>query len=91
MRLYFDVHQMTVVVFLSILQQACGYEFTNKLHRMFTDISVSTDLNNKFNAHLKDKDVELGKPLVESNFRFFSRNFQQNNNFFVANRNKFIN
>lgn len=43
------------------LQQACGYEFTNKLHRMFTDISVSTDLNNKFNAHLKDKNVELGK------------------------------
>lgn len=28
---------------------------------MFTDISVSTDLNNKFNAHLKDKNVEIGK------------------------------
>lgn len=23
------------------LKQACGYEFTNKLHRMFTDMSVS--------------------------------------------------
>ncbi|EDW36922.1 GL25796 [Drosophila persimilis] len=42
------------------LKQACGYEFTNKLHRMFTDISVSTDLNNKFNTHLKDTNVELG-------------------------------
>jgi len=43
------------------LQQACGYEFTNKLHRMFTDISVSTDLNNKFNTHLKDNNVDLGE------------------------------
>lgn len=29
---------------------------------MFTDISVSTDLNNKFNTHLKDTDVDLGEP-----------------------------
>lgn len=50
------------------LQQACGYEFTNKLHRMFTDISVSTDLNNKFNAHLKDKNVELGIKSLGSHF-----------------------
>lgn len=28
---------------------------------MFTDISVSTDLNNKFNNHLKDNDIDLGK------------------------------
>lgn len=42
------------------LKQACGYEFTNKLHRMFTDISVSIDLNNKFNNHLKDNEIEIG-------------------------------
>lgn len=42
------------------LKQACGYEFTNKLHRMFTDISVSADLNNKFNIYLKDNKVEIG-------------------------------
>ena len=43
------------------LKQACGYEFTNKLHRMFTDMSVSTDLNNKFSSHLQNKDrIELG-------------------------------
>ena len=41
------------------LKQACGYEFTNKLHRMFTDMSVSSDLNNKFSNTLKDKH-ELG-------------------------------
>lgn len=42
------------------LKQACGYEFTNKLHRMFTDISVSTDLNNKFSNYLKDYSEEIG-------------------------------
>ncbi|XP_070565487.1 cullin-2-like [Ptychodera flava] len=42
------------------LKQACGYEFTNKLHRMFTDMSVSSDLNNKFSNFLKEKEVDLG-------------------------------
>jgi len=28
---------------------------------MFTDISVSVDLNNKFNTHLKDSNVDLGE------------------------------
>lgn len=44
------------------LQQACGYEFTSKLHRMYTDMSVSADLNNKFNNFIKTQDtvVDLG-------------------------------
>jgi cullin 2 len=42
------------------LKQACGYEFTNKLHRMFTDVSVSQDLINKFTDYLSTKDVSLG-------------------------------
>uniref|UniRef100_A0A1B0G4W6 Cullin-2 n=1 Tax=Glossina morsitans morsitans TaxID=37546 RepID=A0A1B0G4W6_GLOMM len=42
------------------LKQACGYEFTNKLHRMFTDISLSADLNNKFNNYLKQENIDLG-------------------------------
>lgn len=37
------------------LKAACGYEFTNKLHRMFTDVAVSGDLNNKFQQHLRDQ------------------------------------
>lgn len=43
-----------------VLQQACGYEYTSKLHRMFTDMSVSSDLNHKFNEFLKTKPQELG-------------------------------
>lgn len=42
------------------MQQACGYEFTSKLHRMFTDMSVSADLNNKFSSYLKAENIELG-------------------------------
>ncbi|CAG2123495.1 unnamed protein product, partial [Medioppia subpectinata] len=42
------------------LKQACGYEFTSKLHRMFTDIKVSDDLNNNFNDYLRQNVVELG-------------------------------
>ncbi|XP_078089189.1 cullin-2 isoform X7 [Mustelus asterias] len=45
------------------LKQACGYEFTSKLHRMYTDMNVSADLNNKFTAtFLKQQDtvIDLG-------------------------------
>lgn len=48
------------VLFNSRLKQACGYEFTSKLHRMFTDMSVSTDLNNKFSSHLKEQNIDVG-------------------------------
>lgn len=34
------------------LKQACGYEFTSKLSRMFTDIGLSNELADKFNKHL---------------------------------------
>ncbi|KAG8035557.1 hypothetical protein G9C98_000985 [Cotesia typhae] len=40
------------------LKQTCGYEFTNKLHRMFTDMSVSMDLNTKFTSSLRERNAE---------------------------------
>lgn len=33
---------------ISKLKDACGFEFTNKLQRMFTDMSISKDLNEAF-------------------------------------------
>lgn len=42
------------------LKQACGYEFTNKFHRMFTDISLAEDLNTKFTTYLKQTKNVLG-------------------------------
>jgi len=42
------------------LQQACGYEFTNKLHRMFTDMNVSSGLQEEFTNTLKQTSTDLG-------------------------------
>ena len=33
-------------------QQACGFEYTSKLQRMFQDVGVSKDLNEQFRHHL---------------------------------------
>lgn len=33
---------------ISKLKEACGYEYTSKLQRMFTDITLSKDLNQAF-------------------------------------------
>ncbi|XP_072383725.1 cullin-2 [Diabrotica undecimpunctata] len=59
------IHQQTQSMdaeesMINRLKQACGYEFTSKLHRMFTDMSVSSDLNNKFNSILKEDNIDLG-------------------------------
>ncbi|XP_066149057.1 cullin-2 isoform X1 [Euwallacea fornicatus] len=59
------IHQQTQSMdaeeaMINRLKQACGYEFTSKLHRMFTDMSVSADLNNKFQSFTKQKDIDLG-------------------------------
>jgi len=42
------------------LKQACGYEFTSKFHRMFTDILTAEDLNSKFTAFLTNASTEVG-------------------------------
>jgi len=42
------------------IQLACGYEYTNKLHRMFTDMTISTDLNVKFSNSLKTSNISVG-------------------------------
>jgi len=42
------------------LKQACGFEFTNKFHRMFTDISLAEDLNTKFSNFLQAQKVDVG-------------------------------
>ena len=59
---HYHVTSSTVCHWWCVFQQACGYEFTNKLHRMFTDMSISSDLNAKFHESLKqiDPDINLG-------------------------------
>lgn len=42
------------------LKQVCGYEFTAKLHKMFTDIGVSNELKGAFEHHLRQQNSQLG-------------------------------
>ena len=38
---------------ISKLKQACGFEYTSKLQRMFQDMSLSKDLNERFKNHIQ--------------------------------------
>ncbi|KAJ3594583.1 hypothetical protein NHX12_003890 [Muraenolepis orangiensis] len=42
---------------ISKLKQACGFEYTSKLQRMFQDIGVSKDLNEQFKKHLVNSET----------------------------------
>lgn len=43
------------------LKQACGFEYTSKLQRMFTDITLSNDLNEKFKNYVQSNQLDLDK------------------------------
>ncbi|XP_066254887.1 cullin-1-like isoform X2 [Euwallacea similis] len=45
---------------ISKLKQACGFEYTSKLQRMFQDIGVSKDLNEQFRNHMANSNESLG-------------------------------
>ncbi|XP_077562806.1 cullin-1-like [Haemaphysalis longicornis] len=45
---------------ISKLKQACGFEYTSKLQRMFQDIGVSKDLNEQFRKHMANSEEALG-------------------------------
>ncbi|XP_041458343.1 cullin-1-like [Lytechinus variegatus] len=42
---------------ISKLKQACGFEYTSKLQRMFQDIGLSKDLNEQFKNHLASSEA----------------------------------
>ena len=58
------------------LKEACGYEYTNKLQRMFQDIQISSDLNSSFKdwAH-KVLGEEDYKKIVDSNYHILGTGF----------------
>jgi cullin 1 len=45
-------HSYLQASMISKLKQACGFEYTSKLQRMFQDMSLSKDLNERFKSHL---------------------------------------
>jgi cullin 1 len=57
---------------ISKLKEACGFEYTNKLQRMFQDMQISKDLNKEFREHLEG--VEYTKA-VDSTFSILGTGF----------------
>ncbi|KLU81874.1 Cullin-1 [Magnaporthiopsis poae ATCC 64411] len=44
---------------ISKLKEACGFEYTNKLQRMFQDMQTSKDLNHGFRDHAQKSEMKL--------------------------------
>merc|ERR1719268_431119 len=68
---------------ISKLKQACGFEYTSKLQRMFQDIGVSKDLNEQFKKHLTNSeplDLDFSIQVLSSG----SWPFQQSSTFQMA-------
>jgi cullin 1 len=61
---------------ISKLKEACGFEYTNKLQRMFQDIQISKDLNASY-RDWQDKilDDEDRKKLVDPHFQVLGTGF----------------
>ncbi|KIW73647.1 hypothetical protein PV04_01746 [Phialophora macrospora] len=61
---------------ISKLKEACGYEYTNKLQRMFQDVQISKDLNIAY-KDFNDKLVEDNpdRKIVDSTFQILGTGF----------------
>ncbi|KAJ7645450.1 Cullin [Mycena polygramma] len=57
---------------ISKLKEACGFEYTNKLQRMFTDMSLSKDLTDQFKDRMTqnhdDMDINFSIMVLGTNF-----------------------
>ncbi|CAJ0957719.1 unnamed protein product, partial [Mesorhabditis belari] len=45
---------------ISKLKQMCGFEYTSKLQRMFTDTELSKNITENFRKNCQEKDIALG-------------------------------
>ncbi|KAI1264226.1 Cullin-domain-containing protein [Xylariaceae sp. FL1019] len=57
---------------ISKLKEACGFEYTNKLQRMFQDMQISKDLNTGFREHTKGL---LGTQPLDSSYSILGTSF----------------
>lgn len=56
---------------ISKLKEACGFEYTNKLQRMFQDMQISKDLNAGFKEHVQT----LGTKGLDSSYSILGTGF----------------
>uniref|UniRef100_A0A1B6J777 Cullin-1 n=1 Tax=Homalodisca liturata TaxID=320908 RepID=A0A1B6J777_9HEMI len=66
---------------ISKLKQACGFEYTSKLQRMFQDVGVSKDLNEQFRRHMDNSNESLDIDFSIQVLSSGSWPFQQSFNF----------
>jgi cullin 1 len=61
---------------ISKLKEACGYEYTNKLQRMFQDVQISKDLNSSY-KEFQDKMLEDSseKRTLDAQFQILGTGF----------------
>ncbi|PSR80176.1 Cullin [Coniella lustricola] len=57
---------------ISKLKEACGFEYTNKLQRMFQDMQISKDLNTGFKEHTSGLDEDT---LLDSQYFILGTGF----------------
>lgn len=58
------------------LKEACGFEYTNKLQRMFQDMQISADLNSSFKTHQAERlDDEDKKTAVDASYHILGTGF----------------
>jgi len=64
---------------ISKLKQACGFEYTSKLQRMFQDVGVSKDLNEQFRRHMENcndsLDIDFSIQVLSSGSWPFTQSF----------------
>ena len=53
---------------ISRLKEACGYEYTTKLARMFTDMGLSKELNDTFRERCPDLDLDFYALVLANGF-----------------------
>ncbi|OTB03738.1 hypothetical protein M426DRAFT_12243 [Hypoxylon sp. CI-4A] len=58
---------------ISKLKEACGFEYTNKLQRMFQDMQISKDLNTGFREHTKG--LQSNKQPLDSTYSILGTSF----------------
>lgn len=73
---------------ISKLKQACGFEYTSKLQRMFQDIGVSKDLNDQFkkqsSTEKSDIDFSIQVSFSTHSFNLFIHSFFADRCFHLA-------
>jgi cullin 1 len=56
---------------ISKLKEACGFEYTNKLQRMFQDMQISKDLNSGFKDHIS----QIEGSMLDSSYSILGTGF----------------